>query len=330
MPLKDKRKTPGSDEKEDTSTRVKNKWQVDKAAQEKKKRKKNPVLVKKTEASPTTASAVAPVGPVLKLWSDRSNVGNLSIREKVAIAIFIFSFIVLSWVFSFSLSVCGSSSFGSTQYQQELTMCTTTWSSLAAILPDTSGGSAGLLQKQVETLTNRMGHLDQVNRVLQIKLEKEHHAVVNFTQKLETAHIETESVLQELGDLKKATKTDEATVKTLSAKCAAQTSELTQQLQQCENKRKGVENETQNILIRLGAITSERDGGQGALRDLQLKYDELVRQESTCSSDSSSNSATVDESTNRGATKQDETSDGSMKRRNPIVRFFKRRGMRKS
>ena len=78
--------------------RGKNKWQMgkDDADEPKKKKPKTPILVRKSISPKKGSPKIAPDGTrgVLtpsgtKSWNDPSNIGNLSIREKLALTIII-------------------------------------------------------------------------------------------------------------------------------------------------------------------------------------------------------------------------------------------------
>jgi hypothetical protein len=321
MPFKSKQESVKAAAAAEEIKRAKNKWQERKAAEQEETSK---LLVRRGEADPTDDDddGELTTSIELKSWSDPSNVGNLSIREKSGLAILIFSCIVFSWVFSFSVSVCGSSSFGSTQYQQELTMCKTTWSTLAAVLPDTgANGATGLQQQQVESLTNRMGHLEQVNQVLQLRLIDEQTRAKAYVNQMQISGLERESMVRELNDLKEATLHDADGIESLSTKCAAQTSDLKEQLQRCDKKQKRLHGEIQSLVLRVGDATSECDSVRNTLSDTQRKYDELLRKESVCS--------VADGKRGESSTKRKKPRGGEMKR-NPFARFFNMKDAMKS
>ncbi|KAI2493293.1 hypothetical protein MHU86_21252 [Fragilaria crotonensis] len=122
-----------------------------------------------------------------KTWNALSNVGNLNIREKWCLSIYIFSTLAMFWVIGLSYSICGMSPCSGTECYliQDLTLCKATWSTVAFLTEDacraangTNGASTGVptkdmeeLHRQITDLQNKMKGLLDENKQLVNELQ---------------------------------------------------------------------------------------------------------------------------------------------------------------
>lgn len=212
-------------------------------------------------------------------WSDRSNVGNLSIREKWVLAAAILGTICFSWSVCFSLSVCGKSPPLTPDYKQDLTVCKATWSATGWL---TDGGSSHeelvALRLEAQTLNERLERSDKTNimleksvhqvnstlnrqiEVLKISLEAEKEEVHAVKTKLSEHEAEATKLIVQMGKMDKENKKFESTIQDLQKKLTG-TQDGDVRLQQLQA-------DTQQLSRDLAAVSKERDDKQQQLQEL--------------------------------------------------------------
>lgn len=218
------------------------------------------------------AKVEPPEPPPEPCWSDRSNVGNLSIREKWVLAVAILGSICFSWSVCFSLSVCGKSPPLTPDYKQDLTVCKATWSATGWL---TDGGSSHeelvALRLEAQTLSERLERSDKTN----IMLEKSVHQVNStLNRQIEVLKISLEAEKEQvhavktklsehevqMGKMDQENKKYESTVQDLQKKLTG-TKDGDTRLQQLEAEK-------QQLSKDLAAVSKERDDKQQQLQEL--------------------------------------------------------------
>ena len=135
---------------------------------------------------------------ILQSWSDRSNVGNLSIRQKWVLCGFIFSSMLVVWILCLSFCLCGKApGTADCQLIQDLTICKTTWSTISyltandqqqddhtAVIETNNNDALLLLQQQQQ----------QVVSLLQRESKTLQSQVTKLQQKLQNERKEVSSL----------------------------------------------------------------------------------------------------------------------------------------
>ena len=143
---------------------------------------------------PTTRSSSDKNHSNKSCWNAPSNVGNLSVREKFVLAIFIFSTMTMIWAICLSYSLCGlSPCWGATDCHliQDLALCKVTWSTLSFLtehISDFHHSHHGLNNQttDVSNLLLQIERLHNESRAFRMENEMLHQESASRKDEVET------------------------------------------------------------------------------------------------------------------------------------------------